>query len=60
MPRVTCRCGEKLNVQPDGPERIECPKCGAKIRLRAVSSATTRGGKAAMVSCDFFAPVVDG
>ena len=34
MPRVTCRCGEKLNVQPDGPERIECPKCGAKIRLR--------------------------
>jgi hypothetical protein len=34
MPRVTCRCGEKLNVQPDGPERIECAKCGAKIRLR--------------------------
>ena len=34
MPRVTCRCGEKLKVDPDGPERIECPKCGAKIRLR--------------------------
>jgi hypothetical protein len=34
MPRVTCRCGEKLKVQPDGPERIDCPKCGAKIRLR--------------------------
>jgi len=34
MPRVTCRCGEKLNVGPNGPERIECPKCGAKIRLR--------------------------
>jgi hypothetical protein len=34
MPRVTCRCGEKLKVIPDGPERIECPKCGAKIRLR--------------------------
>jgi hypothetical protein len=34
MPRVTCRCGEKLKVVPDGPERIECPKCGAKIRLR--------------------------
>ena len=34
MPRVTCRCGEKLKVGPDGPERIECPKCGAKIRLR--------------------------
>jgi hypothetical protein len=37
MPRVTCRCGEKLNVQPGGPERIDCPKCGAKIRLRRPS-----------------------
>ncbi len=34
MPRVTCRCGEKLKVVRDSPERIECPKCGAKIRLR--------------------------
>lgn len=34
MPRVTCRCGEKLNVEAGGPERIDCPKCGAKIRLR--------------------------
>jgi hypothetical protein len=34
MPRVTCRCGEKLNVPADAPDRIECPKCGAKIRLR--------------------------
>lgn len=34
MPRVSCRCGEKLKVQPDGPDRIDCPKCGAKIRLR--------------------------
>jgi hypothetical protein len=34
MPRVTCRCGEKLKVDHNGPERIDCPKCGAKIRLR--------------------------
>jgi len=34
MPRVTCRCGEKLNIPPDAPERIDCPKCGARIRLR--------------------------
>ncbi len=34
MPRVTCRCGEKLKVPPNGPERIDCPKCGARIRLR--------------------------
>jgi len=34
MPRVTCRCGEKLRVPPDAPERMDCPKCGARIRLR--------------------------
>jgi hypothetical protein len=37
MPRVTCRCGEKLNLEPDGSDRIDCPKCGAKIRLRRSS-----------------------
>jgi hypothetical protein len=44
MPRVTCRCGEKLSVQPGGPERIDCPKCGAKIRLRR-QTAPARGGE---------------
>jgi hypothetical protein len=44
MPRVTCRCGEKLNAQPGGPDRIACPKCGAKIRLRR-SSAPPPGGE---------------
>jgi hypothetical protein len=34
MPRVTCRCGEKLNVPQDLPERIDCSRCGAHIRLR--------------------------
>jgi hypothetical protein len=34
MPRVTCRCGEKLKVDRNGPERVDCPKCGARIRLR--------------------------
>jgi hypothetical protein len=34
MPRVSCRCGEKLTVQPDGPEKMHCPRCGARIRLR--------------------------
>jgi len=34
MPRVTCRCGEKLKIPPEAPERIDCPKCGARIRLR--------------------------
>ena len=43
MPRVTCRCGERLKVQPDGPERIECPRCGAKIRLRHTSPRRPAG-----------------
>jgi len=34
MARVTCRCGEQINVQADSPDRIACPKCGARIRLR--------------------------
>ncbi len=34
MARVTCRCGEKIGVGADSPERIDCPKCGAHIRLR--------------------------
>ena len=44
MPLVTCRCGEKLKVSPDGPERIECPKCGAKIRLRRQAPTPPVGG----------------
>jgi hypothetical protein len=48
MATVTCRCGEKLRITPDAPERIDCPKCGARIRLRrleppAVKSLTGDG-----------------
>jgi hypothetical protein len=43
MPRVTCRCGEKLTVQISSPERINCPKCGAKIRLRRATSQLPEG-----------------
>jgi ribosomal protein L40E len=34
MPRVTCRCGEKLNVPQESPEYMICTQCGARIRLR--------------------------
>ena len=34
MARVTCRCGETLNITSTDPERVACPRCGAKIRLR--------------------------
>jgi predicted RNA-binding Zn-ribbon protein involved in translation (DUF1610 family) len=40
MSRVTCRCGEVITVKSDaGPERIDCPRCGARIRLRRKSTA---------------------
>ncbi len=40
MSRVTCRCGEVISVKSDsGPERVACPKCGARIRLRRKSAA---------------------
>jgi len=34
MSQVRCRCGEALDVPADGPERIVCPRCAAKIRVR--------------------------
>ncbi len=34
MPRATCRCGQVLNVPVDGPERVICPKCSSRIRVR--------------------------
>jgi predicted RNA-binding Zn-ribbon protein involved in translation (DUF1610 family) len=38
MPRATCRCGEILDV-PDGTERVVCPKCSARVRIRQGASA---------------------
>ncbi len=41
MSRVTCRCGEVINVKSAaGQERIDCPKCGSRIRLRRRPSAS--------------------
>jgi hypothetical protein len=34
MPQVTCRCGEVIDIQPSSPDRIDCPRCAARIRLR--------------------------
>ena len=39
MPRVNCRCGEVLSLPVDGPDRVVCPKCGAKIRVRRTLKA---------------------
>ncbi len=47
MPRATCRCGQPLNLPDDGNDRIICPKCGAKVRVRrpnSLMSATVEDG----------------
>ena len=41
MPRVTCRCGEKLKVPPESPEHMDCTRCGTRIRLRRPKVRTT-------------------
>ena len=35
MPRVICRCGEKLKLPTECLEHINCPRCSARIRLRS-------------------------
>jgi hypothetical protein len=45
MPKVTCRCGEKLKVPAESPEHMDCTRCGARIRLRRGRPAgNTAGG----------------
>ena len=34
MAQVSCRCGETIDIKASGPDRIDCPRCGARIRLR--------------------------
>jgi hypothetical protein len=39
MARATCRCGQILNVPDEGPGRIVCPGCGARVKLRRPEGA---------------------
>ena len=34
MPRATCRCGQRLSFPANGPDRVICPRCQARIRVR--------------------------
>lgn len=34
MPRATCRCGQILSIPTSGPDRVVCPKCSSRIRVR--------------------------
>jgi hypothetical protein len=44
MARVTCRCGETLKVRSTDPDRLVCPRCGAKIRVRRSPTVPPRMG----------------
>lgn len=34
MPRAICRCGHTLSIPADPTERVVCPGCGARVRIR--------------------------
>jgi hypothetical protein len=51
MPRATCRCGQVLSVPVDGPERVICPNCSAKIRVRRSSPKVGSGDGFIRFSC---------
>lgn len=44
MPRATCRCGQTLTFPADGPERVVCPNCQARVRVRPKLPATAIAG----------------
>lgn len=45
MARVTCRCGEAIEVDREGgPERVVCPRCRARIRVRRPEEAGAGDG----------------
>ncbi len=46
MARVTCRCGETLNVTSRDPDRVICPQCGAKVRVRRPPSRSRQASTA--------------
>jgi hypothetical protein len=44
MARVKCRCGETLEVdRANGPERVVCPRCQARIRVRRAGDTPADG-----------------
>lgn len=34
MPRASCRCGTTLTIAEGESDRVVCPNCGAKVRIR--------------------------
>jgi hypothetical protein len=38
MTRASCRCGQALSLPPGSGDRVVCPKCGARVRIRRQES----------------------
>jgi len=38
--KATCRCGHLLDIPEEGADRVVCPKCDAKIRVRRIPPGT--------------------
>jgi DNA-directed RNA polymerase subunit RPC12/RpoP len=39
MPRAVCRCGHTLSIASEASERVVCPSCGARVRVRVKTGA---------------------
>ena len=52
MPRATCRCGQVLSIPVNGPDRVICPTCQAKIRVRKDSPVATATATATAAPAD--------
>lgn len=51
MPRATCRCGQVLKIDDESPERVVCPQCGAKVRVRRKGPRVDDGDGFIRFSC---------
>lgn len=38
MTRASCRCGQALTIPPGSSDRVVCPKCGSRVRIRRQES----------------------
>lgn len=41
--KANCRCGNELRVEPGGDDRVVCPKCGSRVRIKRGDSVTDDG-----------------
>ena len=56
MPRAICRCGHALPVPADPSERVVCPGCGARVRIRHKAAAAAAAGMEGDGYIRFFCP----